>query len=856
MNKKIILASTVLVGTVATPIALTLSSSVSAYETNPYVVTIATGAPFKTLNKFKVATTADSDLVLGTFTSALLKDRPQGKRNGGLETALSIPKLSFDFQAFSDEKLKAAMDPDSPEHASAIATALGGFGKSSFGYSSLTGDLAKEVAPLGTANRTVGVAFNLREEARFWNGDRVTAEDFINTIKIALDARNGVPWAWQIYKTMGIKNADKIWNAQVANNMTLEDALKIYPLGVIPAGDVIPEDKLATSIEGKAFFRNEYANNRKRHSKLVYLFEGDLGMTFLSTYALNTISSPTNIRHFNKVGIDDWGTSIDNLMGCGPYKLKYFDLDYKIVTNRWEGYWDRARVISPQIQMRVLPDVSSQIQMFKDGKVGTVSFGASLLPQFFGDPELKKYVNPTNWAEKLTYLALNTRLDRPNAKWLLKNDMRKAIQHSINRSGYLKMVGADNSYPTESWTTLSYMNDGVGKGPINYAMNFSNEIGFLNHSTYGQNQKDDNTWNKIYALNSDDPINLPSQNSEVLFTRDEGLLTSTDQTKNNKTDHIFNPTRARAYYERFKKNNPSYNGMELDFLVPGTSKEQVVIIKQDIERILPGVKVKILPKPQLVYSQVISGLNWDMAFNRWSYDFRDPWTFYHLVGDKISQSNADDIVVGSRITRNISSDGLSLVDWIADKYTKDPGYFAKRYLNSTNQTDIDEMNKVIAQFLRMEATVGSDNPSLDEFKSPIDAEKKITSYDSSIWNVEPSEKNDFNGYKGQFDKYKDIFPQSNQWSSNLQKIIQDGDNSDLWKNKTYRFRVLYPVIEKMIRDSAIGLSLSRIQNSYIASRFIGESNYADQIKYLGYVYQANNIPQSSFVLPGKEAITV
>lgn len=34
--------------------------------------------------------------------------------------------------------------------------------------------------------------------------------------------------------------------------------------------------------------------------------------------------------------------------------------------------------------------------MFKDGKIGTVSFGTAMLPQFFGSAQLRQYVKPTN----------------------------------------------------------------------------------------------------------------------------------------------------------------------------------------------------------------------------------------------------------------------------------------------------------------------------------------------------------------------------------------------------------------------------------------------------------------------------
>lgn len=857
MKIKSIAAATVLTAAVVTPIAVTLSSAMNTVKPDKYRIVVASTIPIKTLNKFKSATTGSSDTVIGMFNAGLLRYYPQSESNGGLETTLSLRKLSFGFSAMTDAQMDKILNGTEAEKETIKKDVMADhqFNQTLYNYGHLTTDLAESVSIVGSPSHAIGAQFKIRKNAKFWNGDLVTAEDFEKTILVALDAKNGVPWAWTVYRTLGLLNAQNIWDAQTVPDkdgkvLSFEQALEKYPLGIVKS-DEIPLAELSVTPEGAKFFADEYAAGRKRHRKLMYLFGGNNGQRFMSAYAASSLSTPTSTRHFAKVGLDDWGTSVENLMGCGPFKMEYFDLDYKIVSNRWDGYWDRERVISPQIEMRVIPDVSSQIQMFRDGAIGKVTFGSSMLPQFFGDANLKKFVKPTNYREILYYLGFNTKTNNPNAKYLLDENFRNALQYSFDRTQYLRAIAADNAYPAESFTTLMKMTDGKGTGVINNAMDFRNQAGLINTGPFGSTVNTASpiaAWNELYNF-----PNQPTTFKDDLFTRDEKLLNSHDMSKNNREDRVHNANLSRSYFDQFLKDHPDFNGIELKLMTSSVYKEQITVVKQDIEQNLPGVKVTIVPKPQSVYNQVAASLDWDLRLIDWGYDYLDPWTYYHLVADKVTQTNEDDPIISTRLDRNSSGDGYSLVDYVANKLTEDPSYFAKRFLNDTNQTAT--INDALAQFIRMEATVGSNDPDAMQWESPFEKGKTIDAFDPAIFDLKPSASNNFSGYAGEFDRYQEFFPHANKWSQTLKNLVANATTKhDLWKNKDYRFQVLYPIIEKMIRDSAIGTPMSRIQNSYIASRLIGEINYAESIRYFGFVYQANHIPPSKYALPGMEAL--
>lgn len=850
MNKKIIIAGTVFTAAVVTPIALTISMAHNSYHENKYKVTIALSAPVKTLNIFKASDLSEFEQIGGMFTSSLLRNRPSGEKNGGLETALSIPKLQLGFSDLTEDQVDQAL-------AGKYEIVKDSDFKSSnqqFAFAGYTTDLANKVQFFGTPQSTIGVAFQLREDIRFWNGDRVTAEDFINTIKIALDIKNAVPWAWSLVNVAGIKNAKKIIDAQNKDGLTFDQAIAKYPLGIIPSNE-IDEATLATSAEGKEFFKNEYAQGNKRHDRFIILTEGAQAQQTFGQFCLGGAFAPTSIRHFNKVGINNWGTTVDNIMGSGPYKLTYFDLDYKIVSDKWDGYWDKDRVISPQIEMRVLPDPSTQIKLFKDGKLGKVSFSADLMPQFFGDAQLKRYIKTTNWAEKLSYVRFNTKPGKTNGNWLLNSDLRNAIQYSINRSDYLRAIGADNSLPPESFSTQAQLSDASGFGVITHAINFKNDFNFINPGTFIKESTTGaiDEWNNLYNLPGD-----KAGTAHPLYTRDETQLTARTLTLNDKDDKVMNLQLAKNYFAKFKNDNPSFNGAEFKFLVPSTNKEQLVTLKQSIENNLPGIKIKLIPKLDSVYNQVAAGFDWDLAVESWMMDYQDPWTYYHKLLDKINQVENSDAIISSGQQYNFGGDGLSLVDYIAQRISQPDGekYFAEHLFNKPNPTpdELKEINYILAQILRMESVVGSANPANGKWEDVDGTE--ITKYTGKIYDQAPSEANGFRGYQGTFDKFASVFPNASSWGTKLKEFITTYSNDeDQWNDKTFRFEIMYPTIEKLIRESAIGTPISRVQNSFIASRLIGEVNFAYEIIYLGYLYQADNIPKVKIPLPGTEVMT-
>ena len=844
---------------VVVPLTFAITSNMNAYETNPQALTVASTAPVTSLSIFKLPNQEVNNEVMGLFTSTLLKPRPAGPENGGLETALKIDKASFNIvqkqgsNGFSGVRSATQTITDSfnEEDADAVKSNDGVNQLQSFvhtavpevkpgrdyGLDVLTYDLADRFMVTQYPDGSGIASYHVREEAKYWNGDRVVAEDFIEVFKRALNRENAVPWAWVLDTQFHIRNARNILEAQDKEGMTFEQAWNKYPLGVVATNPIEePIDEIFETDYAKTYYSSR---GIKPHSQINVLVDND-PTGFAYRFAADALFAPIQVPFLEKVGFEKYGTSIDTIMGCGPYRLEYADLDYKLVSNKWFGYWDASHVISPQIIMRILPNTTTQIELFRKGVIGKVSFPPQLLPQFISDPELKSLVRPSNFSAGTSDLRFNTTLTAPSSKWILDEDFRKAIMYSINRQQYVIANGANSSYPAEIESPVMNMQT-AGASPYD---NMGNNTGF------GQDVR--TIYNEMHVLGAS------GANDETIdmVTRTETDISSPSNLKNNTDDHLHRTDLAKRYFNRFKANHPDFDEVELKFIIAaGEDQDKNQTIVQDIEQTLPGVKVALIPKPAMITEQYMSTMdNWDMKIVGWSQDYYDPWTFYHLTFDKVNRDESQfDDLSKNRLSRNSGGTGFSQLDYIAMKLQQDKNYF---------KDNMGIENETLAQLIRMVMTIKSDDPNTFGMRSVYNENK--------VYQI-PSEDNNYEGYQGTFDKWVPTFADNpdidpTQWLDVLTGFVRDHQfvanldpnavGKDMWTDSIYRSREVYPAVEKIIRDSAISTPLIHLLAQYVASRMIGQVLYSYQIMNYQYQYMANKIPDSPFSLPGEEALKV
>ena len=263
--------------------------------------------------------------------------------------------------------------------------------------------------------------FHLRDSA--WNnGDPVTADDWVYGLTRLLDGSTEVAYPDFDYE---IKNARAIF-----------------------AGEADPSELGVKAVDEKTVkFELEYP---------VPYFEKLL----------------THCQHFGvdrkfveSIGGDDkYGTNEKTSLGNGPYYVDSWKTDNIVVLKKNPYYWNKDNIGIDQINVYIIPDESTQVNMFLNGELDIVDFSAQrlLTVQSAGFEPLSynngrtaylKY-NFTNQYLSNKYIrqAISSAIDRESlVKGVLKNDSKPA-------DGFIPygLSGADSTFRDIAGSTLEY----------------------------------------------------------------------------------------------------------------------------------------------------------------------------------------------------------------------------------------------------------------------------------------------------------------------------------------------------------------------------------------------------------------
>lgn len=181
----------------------------------------------------------------------------------------------------------------------------------------------------------------------------------------------------------------------------------------------------------------------------------ELGVKALSDYELEiTLENPTPyFEHLLAFGsfmpqhkdtVEEHGTEYalnsDNLVYNGPFMLADFDgpgsdTEWSFVKN--DTYWDKDAVKLDQINVQVVKEVSTALNLFQDGQLDDVTLSGELAQQMSNDPEYVVEMQGSTF-----YIEMNQREeDSPfhNA------NLRRAISYAVDRETFAKNILANGS---------------------------------------------------------------------------------------------------------------------------------------------------------------------------------------------------------------------------------------------------------------------------------------------------------------------------------------------------------------------------------------------------------------------------
>ena len=263
---------------------------------------------------------------------------------------------------------------------------------------------------------------DLRDDAKWSNGDKVTAHDFVYAWRKAVDPKNASEYAYIMYF---IKNAQEVNTGKK----------KVDELGV------------------KAL--NDYKIQIDLDKPVPYFKE----MLAFGTYM------PQNERVSKKYG-QSYGTKYDKVVYNGPFKIENWRVEDKVQLVKNEDYWDKKAVKLDKINYKVLKDPQAGAALYETDSVDITAISTEQVNKYEGDPGVFKRLLASTF-----YLKMNQK-EVPEFK---NKDLRMAIAKSINKSSYTKSVLNTGAQPFDGFTAKLTAKTPDGKdfadtvkSPLNY----------------------------------------------------------------------------------------------------------------------------------------------------------------------------------------------------------------------------------------------------------------------------------------------------------------------------------------------------------------------------------------------------
>jgi oligopeptide transport system substrate-binding protein len=258
--------------------------------------------------------------------------------------------------------------------------------------------MAEEITP---SEDLKTYTFKLRD-AKWTNGDAVTAEDFVYAWKWALDPANESQYAYQLYYIKG---------AQAAN--TGEGSLDDV------AVKAVDEKTLEVTLENPTPYFLELT-------------------AFYTYFPVNSKVAQEN---------PDWAADAgESYVSNGPFKMSEWSHSDKIVLEKNENYWDAEAVKLERIEMFMINDPNTELSMFDNGELSWAGspFGTlptDVLPQLKDEGKLN--VQPIAGTYWYKFNTEQKPLDNKNIRKALAYAIdRKAIVENITQGGQIPAMAA------------------------------------------------------------------------------------------------------------------------------------------------------------------------------------------------------------------------------------------------------------------------------------------------------------------------------------------------------------------------------------------------------------------------------
>ncbi|KHE67957.1 peptide ABC transporter substrate-binding protein [Halobacillus sp. BBL2006] len=243
--------------------------------------------------------------------------------------------------------------------------------------------------------------FTIRDNAKWSNGDDVTAGDFEFAWKRLLDPETASPAAFLGYFIEG---------GEAYNN-----------------GEGSKDDVMVEAVNDK---------------------ELKVTLTAPTGYFLNIISNPAFFPVNQKVAEEnpEWYTEADSFVGNGPFALAEWKHDSEMLFKKNEEYWDSETVKLDEVHWAMVNDVNTEYQMYESGDLDTSGIPADMSEKLLKSDEV------TIQDQAGTYFYRFNVNEEP----FQNKKIRKALAMAVNQQDIVDYVTKNKEEPAYGFVSYGF----------------------------------------------------------------------------------------------------------------------------------------------------------------------------------------------------------------------------------------------------------------------------------------------------------------------------------------------------------------------------------------------------------------
>ncbi|EEL46224.1 Oligopeptide transporter, periplasmic-binding protein [Bacillus cereus Rock3-42] len=251
--------------------------------------------------------------------------------------------------------------------------------------------------------------FDLRKDAKWSNGDNVTANDFMFAWKRAINPETASQYAYMLFYVKNAKEIDK-------GTMPL-DALGVKAI-------------------------NDYKLEVELEQPIPY---------FLQLLAL-PIYLPQHESFLKEQG-KNYALEPSNLLYNGPFVLEKWKHEQEFQLKKNATYWDEKKVKLDEINFQIVKDTMTAVNLYEAGNLDRVPINSQFVDKYKGHKELHMSSEPA--------IAM-LRFNEKNSA-LANKKVRQAISFALNKEDFVAHFINNGAKPATGLVPVGHINEETGK---------------------------------------------------------------------------------------------------------------------------------------------------------------------------------------------------------------------------------------------------------------------------------------------------------------------------------------------------------------------------------------------------------